>query len=109
MDSNLTQKETGLRLELRGLGHVPSAKNSMFAVVNPKYRDWKRLAVASFVSQCISNLATTVNAISIMDLREFVTRSLPADDSWKNIPVILLTCERVSKGQEGATITITKL
>ena len=42
-------------------------------------------------------------------LRSAIALSMPADDSWRDIPIIQVRGELCEKGQEGATVTITRL
>lgn len=99
-----------LVLEVKGIGHCPSAKNSFHAIVDPKYREWKRKCVALFVSQCFTAMQTTGQGICPTDLKEFLMRSLPADDNCFCIAEIgSVRWEKVPKGQQGAVVTIEPL
>lgn len=95
-----------LVLQVRGLGHVPSLKNSMFAIVQREKREWKRRCVQSFVSQLRSHIATCATAIPTTPLPPCSTAWLPRNDTWKDIPQFSVTCVKVEPGEEGATIEI---
>lgn len=98
-----------IRLQIKNLGHIPAIKNSMYAIVDKKNRQWKKLCVESFVSQLLSSIQTnepgTVTPQSVLSLMQ----SLPADDSWKNIPEHSVRCIKVAKGEEGAEILIEEI
>ena len=99
-----------VKLEVKGLGHCPSFKNGKrLFVTNKKNAQWMKACTVSFVSQCISKCQTEGGAISMEDLRRFLTASLPLDENWLNVPTVILTSEAVEPGEEGATITITPL
>lgn len=96
-------------LNVRGLGHVPSIKNSMFAIVDKKNREWKRRCVSLFVSNLLSSIQTNEpGTLTPHSLRSLIA-SLPRDDSWRDIPEIQIRCVRVPKGEEGASITISEI
>ena len=97
---------SAVKLEVKNLGHVPALKNSMYAIVDPKHRDWKRRCVASFVSQLISACQTTGGETLTTQRVLSLTQSLPPDDAWQHIPVIILTAKKVKRGEEGAEILI---
>lgn len=96
-------------LNVRGLNHIPALKNSMYAIVDKENREWKRRCVQLFVSQLLSSIPTSERAtLTPLSLRCLIA-SLPHDDNWKVIREITLTCEKVTKGDEGATIVIEPL
>lgn len=103
-------EQSTLRLQVRGLGHCPSFKNGKrLFLTNKQNAQWMKACTASFVSQCISRCQTGAGAISMEDLRRFLTASLPLDDNWLNVPILIVTCEEVEEGEEGATIEIAPL
>ena len=101
-----------VRLQVRGLGHVPSKKNRLFAradggvMTDSKVRQWSTRCIAAFVSQLCCGSATGESAILTTEQLRSLTQLLPADDGWKHIPEIHLTAIQVPKGDEGADITI---
>ena len=97
---------SAVKLEVKNLGHVPALKNSMYAIVDPKHRDWKRRCVASFVSQLISACQTTESETLTTQRVRSLTALLPQDDAWQHIPVMILTASKVKMGDEGAEILI---
>jgi hypothetical protein len=105
-DSNATQP---LRLSILGLGHVPSIKNGMFKIVEPKNREWKRKCVARLVSQLLSGLPTNERGIPTPQSLQSLIASLPVDDNWKSIPETHIRCAKCEPGQEGAEILICPL
>jgi hypothetical protein len=105
-----TASGKSLRLEIIRLGNCPSFKNGKkLFLTNDKAKAWMQAAIASLKSQCISKCPTSGRATWTADLRRFLTASLPVDDNWKIIPNIILTCETVSKGEEGVIIEITEI
>lgn len=99
---------SAVTLEVRGLGHIPAIKNSMFAIVDKKNREWKRRCVRSFVSQLLSSTQTTEHEIQTPHSLRSLIASLPQDDSWKDIPQISIQCVKVPKGDEGANLMISQ-
>lgn len=100
---------SSVTLSIKGLGHVPAIKNSMFAIVDKKNREWKRRCVKSFVSQLISSLPMDAQGTVTPQSLQSLIALLPQDDSWKDIPVHLVTCFKVPKGDEGARVEISAL
>src|SRR6267378_8098761 len=83
-----------LELSVKSLGHVPSFKNGKrLFLTSKKNAAWMKACTASFVSQCISKCQTAGGATSMADLRRFLTASLPLDDNWLNVPILIVTCE----------------
>jgi hypothetical protein len=105
-DANSQTPESKLTLTITGLGHIPAIKNSMFAIVKPENREWKRRCVQSFVLQLCSDSLTGESATLTQPLAQSLIASLPQDDSWRDLPEINIKCEACPRGQEGATITI---
>lgn len=98
-----------VNLSLRGLGHVPSLKNSFHSIIKPENREWKRRAVKSLESQLLSALPTGASATVMQHSLRSLIASLPPDDNWKVISEIRITAQKVAPGEEGADITITPL
>ncbi len=102
--------QSSLLLQVQGLGHTPSFKNGKrLFLTSKKNAQWMKACTASFVSQCISKCQTAGGAISTEDLRRFLTASLPLDDNWLNVPILIVTSEEVEPGEEGATVEIAPL
>jgi hypothetical protein len=97
-------------LEIRGLGHVPALKNSMYSIVNKENRDWKRRCVQLIVSQLLSAMQTGGCATPMPPSLPSLIASLPPDDNWKVLRggVHLLPI-KVRPGEEGADILIEPL
>lgn len=98
-----------LKLSVKGLGHVPAIKNSMFAIVKKKNREWKKRCVQNFVFQSISIIPTNEQGTLTPQSLHSLTALLPLDDSWKDIPEHSVRCVKVPKGEEGAEILIERL
>lgn len=96
-------------LIVRGLGHIPALKNSMYAIVDKKNREWKRRCIQLFGSQLLSGTATGEPATLTPHSLRCLTQLLPLDDGWRHIPEINIRCVQVPKGQEGAEIVIERL
>ena len=108
-----------MKIELRvvGLGNVPGKKNSKqiiparngrppLLITDPKIKKFCDQLTVSFVSQFVSNSAIE-NAATSTDARlQSLIHSLPHDDCWEVIPVLLSTGELCKKGEEGCFITI---
>lgn len=119
-DCNQTEAGAGpLVLEIRGLGPVPSLKNSKRTVIqeggkakpitSPKVKKWMQTAVAHIASQCLSDTPIIVAGTQTAHLQPFWTALLPRDDCWTVIPEINIRCTLCAPGDEGATITIERL
>ena len=96
-------------LKVKGLGHIPAIKNSMYSIVDKKNREWKKRCVRSFVYQLLSISPTFGHVIQTQQFLQSLIASLPQDDSWKDIPNLDVTSIKVPKGEEGAEIIITRL
>jgi hypothetical protein len=95
-----------LVLEVRGLGHVPSLKNSMFAIVKKENREWKRRCVHAFALQLSSSFRINGAATPITPSPRSLIAWLPRDDTWKDIPEYSVKSILVPPGEEGAEIKI---
>ncbi len=94
---------------LKKLGHIPSIKNSMFRIVDPAIRDWKRRAVQHIASQLFFCCQTNEDGTPTTDSLQSLIASLPQDDSFKFIEEIRVLQKQVSPGEEGALIIIEKV
>jgi len=104
--ANLSSVATRICLEVFTMGHTPSIKNSMYAIVDKKNREWKRRCVKGFVLQLISLFQTSGTATLTPEQAQSLIASLPPDDNWKVISELHVTCRKVKRGDEGAVITI---
>ena len=98
-------------------GNVPGKKNSKVMVprrgsqrplliTKPEIRKFEKRLVESFRLQLLSAIQTAAGVISPTQRKQLLMRSLPHDDCWTQIPVVILTGELCEPGREGATITI---
>ncbi len=101
-----------LRLEIRGLGPVPSFKNNkMLArgklITDPKKQKWMDQVTRSLESQLLSAIRMSVAGMeTALPLPFWTALSEQFDDSVQWIPEIYVKAERCEKGDEGATICI---
>jgi hypothetical protein len=110
-----------VKLEIRGLGHIPTFKNSKSLAVDPEgkpltftkkeYRATMDAITQSIVSQLFSACQTSgIETPTVESLRSWIVSSMPLDDSWKWIPKSGgWDCIVVEKGEEGADIIIEQL
>ena len=115
-----------IRLEIRGLGPVPSKKNQWeihgIQRIGPDYwrgqpsigpskklRTWVKQAVASIVSQLQITSQTRKFGITTECLQRFSIASLPHDDCWTVVEIGAVKTVLVPKGQEGADILIEEI
>jgi hypothetical protein len=105
-----------IHLQIRGLGHCPSFKNSKMLtrgllITKPEYQKWMKAAIASIESQLRFELATrgigtTTGRIAPLQIAQL----LPLDDSRKWIPDHCVHTQLVSSESEaGADITIERI
>lgn len=107
---NLKSASSGtVKLVVKGLGHIPAIKNSMFSIVKKENREWKRRCVQNFLSQLISSLPTTESGTVTPLALQSLIASLPPDDNWQVIPSIRIEAQKVEPGEEGATIVIERI
>lgn len=107
---------TPIVIEITGLGHVPSFKNSKQLFIRngkprmatkPAYKKWMARCIRLIEFTLLSRFRIAAGAMLTGDsLPSWTASSVPFDDSVDWIPEILVTVERVPKGEEGATITI---
>lgn len=110
-----------ISLEVQGLGPVPALKNSKRAILDsktghmrtltePKVKEWMRRCVQSFVSQLYSGiLPIDVGTSTELQARSLIASSLPEDDCWTCLPQLSVTAVKCARGEDGATVTITRL
>ncbi len=104
-------------LTVRGLGHVPSFKNSKMILwrqkrimTKPEVQQWMEAVTESFASQLRSEFQTRGIAITTgLSALSQIASSLPLDDSRKWMPTHSVNTLLVSKGQEGADVLIERL
>lgn len=112
---------TSIKLNVLGLGHVPSFKNKKRAILDrntgkmrtltePEAAKWMQKCEDAFVSQ-LKSLYQTTEAVMPMvrSPRSWIACVAPYDDSVNIIREIHLTVHDAPKGCEGATITIEPL
>lgn len=118
-----------IRLEVKGLGHIPSSKNSKmilglrpvpgkpklwmgtpFIGTKTEYKKVMEEMVQSFLSQLISVSQTSLAGIQTTPLTpSSIASLLPENDSWLWIRNHRVSCQKVARGEEGATITIVRI
>jgi len=101
-------------IEIKGLGHVPSFKNSkMIArgrlITLPKRQKWMERAIRLIASQLRYASVIAGGATSTGRSPLSLTVSLPLDDSCDWIPEIRVVRQRVPAGQEGARVIIERI
>jgi hypothetical protein len=105
--------------------HIPSFKNSKrwvtktprgtplkrpLLITSPEFQAWMEKAVDSLESQLLSMCQTTSGEIQQARSKLFAMLSrLPADDSVRDLSEGSWHVERVSPGEEGCTITLTRI
>jgi hypothetical protein len=120
----MTTTTSRITLEVSGQSHVPSFKNSKLLITQnrgrrlprpllitkPEYKKWMEACVELFVSQLRLEFQTRGIAIRTgPQALCLIASSLPLDDSFKWIGEMCVKPHRVSKGSEGATITIERI
>lgn len=110
-----------LTLEVLGMGHVPSFKNSKQISVNrrtgkrflrtdTKKAEWMERAIRALEYQLTCAFQTDAAATSTgLSARSWIASSTPADDSWKHIAEITIRAVTVPHGNEGARIQIQRI
>ena len=110
----MNESPTPIKLKIRGIGHVPSFKNSkMIAhgrlITDPKKQDWMEQCVALMIAQLSSMCPTTeTGTLTAQSLRSWIATSLPLDDSCKWIESVSVIWLKVPKGKEGASVMLTR-
>lgn len=104
-----------VRLQLEGMGHVPSFKNKKRVAgkrvfTEKETRLWMEEAILSLQSQLRSAFPTSGSATSTEDCQPCLTalseHSTDFDDSRQWIPELHVTCAEVPAGEEGAIIEL---
>lgn len=104
-------------IRIKGL-QIPSFKNrKMIArrgkfvtlITVPKYKARMEEITQLIKSQLHSLCQTIEGGTSTECLLRFSTQRLPQDDCWQVIPQLTVEGRKVSKGDEGCTITITRI
>ena len=122
----IASNRPSVKVILRGLGHVPSFKNSKMIVpvwrtgkggkkykcptliAKPERQKWMQEATQLLTSQLQSVCQTAdVGTLTAICLQSLTAWSKQFDDSHQWIPRISLQVEVVEKGQEGADIELT--
>jgi hypothetical protein len=102
-------------LQVKGIGNVPSMKNSKMLtrgrlITDPKKQKWMDQAAESFASQLRSWFQTHGIEIPMAwQQPSSIATSWPLDDSVAWIGQLSVSWQRVNKGEEGAVIEFTKL
>lgn len=120
-----------LRFQVKGLGHIPSFKNSKmilgvqkikegpckglwkgtpFIATKTEYRHMMEALTRSLLSQLISASRTIGDGTLTAQQQLFaIVLSMPADDSRQWLKHIRINCETVVAGEEGAEIIVRRL
>jgi hypothetical protein len=104
-----------IKLSVRGLGHVPSFKNSKQwtgrkLITKPERQKWMAQCIRSFESQLRSTFLTGEKGMQTgLNRQSWIALSLPLDDSVSWIPEISVRVVRVPAGDEGADILIERV
>lgn len=107
-----------IKLEVRGLGHVPSFKNMKRAILDnrtgrmrtltePKAKSWMERCIRSFEYQLLCEYQTKDGETPMVPCQlSWIASRLPADDSCKDFTKLQIEVLEVPKGEEGAEILI---
>jgi hypothetical protein len=110
-----------IKLEIRGLGHVPSFKNKKRAILDrhtgrmrtmtdAKTQKWMEQCIRSIESQLLYAIQTIAEGtLTARRVPSLIACYLPLDDSRQWLPELLIKSVDCDKGEEGATIVIEKL
>lgn len=109
-----------VRLEIKGLGHVPSFKNNKsifrnqkgkpFIATKPIRKKWMEQATHLIELQLLSASQTAMPEIlTAQSLRSWIASVMPLDDSWQWVNELHIKTVKVPKGEEGAYIVIERL
>jgi len=109
-----TTTNESLVMTIRGLGHVPAFKNKKIIagkrlITAPKARKWMEECTKVLYLKLKSMFQTDADATSMGHWQQFATLSWPSDDCWQQIPQVKVRVKVVPKGEEGATIKLTKI
>jgi hypothetical protein len=101
-----------IKLSVKGLGHVPSFKNSKMwtgrkLITKPERQVWMDRCTRSFESQLRSAYQTSYTGTqTVPSLHSWIASSIPRDDSVHWIPELRVSVAFVEPGEEGAEIVI---
>lgn len=121
LSSEGTLSPTQIRLTIRGLGNVPSFKNTKsiyrnhktgrpFIATKKEYKETMQQIIRSIESQLCSAFQTSTAAMpTAPSLAFWIASSLPLDDSRQWIPAISALAVKVEPGDEGCDILIERL
>lgn len=110
-----------IRLEIKGLNHVPSFKNTKsiyrnkqtgkpFIATKKERKIWMQNAIRVIESQLLCAFATHgIETSTAPHLRSWIASSLPLDDSIQWVSELNVKGCNVEPGQEGAQIIIEQL
>jgi hypothetical protein len=105
-----------IRIEIKNLGPIPSFKNRKRVagkriVTDPEVQHWMELCTQSIMLQLNSEYLRQVKGKMRITkpLPVWIAENMPLDDSISWIPNLTITTTVVPEGQEGATITYTKI
>ena len=104
-----------IKLEIKGLGHVPSFKNNKMLtrgrlITNPKRQKWMDQCIQLIESQL--NFRIPINEDGTLmgqQVLSWIACNVPLDDSRQWIPELHISSRSCDKGEEGATILIERL
>lgn len=110
-----------IKLDVRGMGHCPSFKNSKLIlkpkgkrtrpllITKPDFQKWMDRCVDDFEYQLRSEYLTTEAGTPMArSLHSWIACVMPLDDSINHISEISLKVIKVNPGHEGADIEVTK-
>lgn len=109
-----------IRLEIKGLEHVPSFKNKKtiyrrsdgtpFIATGKKKKQWMDSVITVLASQLWSAARTALGETStVAHQRSWIASFVPSDDARQIIRRIVIETVDVEPGQEGADIVIERL
>ncbi len=108
-----------IKLDVRGMGHIPSFKNakrivtpkgkSPMLITRPDLQQWMARCVGDFEYQLRCEYQTTEAGTPMArSLHSWIACVMPLDDSINHISEISLKVIKVNPGHEGADIEVTK-
>jgi hypothetical protein len=105
---------TRIYLEVRGLGHVPSKKNTYNPVGNrvlldQKAREWIARCQQSLLSQLLSKCPTDEGGTLTAHSLHSLIASLPSDDNCSIMRRECIQVLDVKAGEEGAEIILERI
>lgn len=120
--SNSPPTKPRLVLHVRGIGNVPSFKNTKKIIqlkingklrpslaTDPKKARWMESCIQSFVCQLYSSSLIADVATSLACSRQSaIALCTPEDDSWLDLEIGFAKCQKVDDGEEGVCVIIVK-